>query len=365
MSFIKYFGVLTMKQFSSLLLKNILTLIIVSAIGVCLIIHPQNTVDGIKTGFLLLGNNLIPSLFPFMILSSYISESCIAQMISKVFEKPFKLIFKTSGYGIIPFVLGCLGGYPVGAKTVCEFYESKKISQNDATRLLYWCINPSPAFLITAVGTFMLGNTKSGFLLYFSCLLSSVTIGFICRFLSSNEIYLIENQGKKLKESIFVKSVSKGSEGMLAICGWVLTFCVLSSLCDALNFPYSLAYIIKSAGEVTTGCKNAVSSGLALPVIAGIAGFGGFAVICQCASYSSVCKVRLKYLISSRLINAALSGIYCSALLKLFPQCENASVVISTNTVTFTLYHSIGAAIILIIMCALLILEVDNHKKVC
>lgn len=354
-----------MKRLSSLLLKNILTLVIVSAIGVCLIIHPQNTAEGIKNGFLLLGNNLIPALFPFMVLSSYISESSVARMISKLFEKSFKLIFKTSGYGVIPFVLGCLGGYPVGAKTVSEFYKSNKISQNDATRLLYWCINPSPAFLITAIGTFMLGNTKSGFLLYFSCLLSSVTVGFICRFLSDDEIYPIETENIKPNENIFVKSVSKGSEGMLGICGWVLTFCVLAALCDALKIPYSISYIIKSVGEVTTGCKNAVSSGLALPVIAGIAGFGGFAVICQCASYSSECHVKMKYLICSRLINAALSGIYCSALLKLFPQCENASVVISTSTTTFTLYHSIGAAIILIIMCALLILEVDNRKKMC
>lgn len=354
-----------MKRFSSLLLKNILSLIIVSAIGVCLIVYPQKTAEGIKNGFLLLGNNLIPALFPFMVLSSYISGSSIAEIISRFFEKPFKYIFRTSGYGIIPFILGCVGGYPVGAKTVSEFYERGKISQNDAGRLLYWCINPSPAFLITAVGTFMLGNTKSGFILYFSCLLSSLTVGFFCRFLSNGEIHPIENQKMKPKESVFVKSVSKGSEGMFAICGWVLTFCVLASLCDALNLPYSLSYIIKSVGEVTTGCKNAISSGLSLPVIAGISGFGGFAVICQCASYSSVCKVEMKYLICSRLINSALSAIYCSSFLKLFPQSENASVVISTNTATFTLYHSIGASIILIIMCALLILEVDNRKKIC
>ena len=152
---------------------------------------------------------------------------------------------------------------------------------------------------------------------------------------------------------------------MLSICGWVLTFCVLSSLCDALKLPYSIAYIIKSVGEVTTGCKNAASSGLSLPVIAGISGFGGFAVICQCASYSALCKVKMKHLICSRLINAAISGIYCSALLSLFPQCKNASVVLGTNAASFTLYQSTASAIILIIMCVLLILEVDNRKKVC
>ena len=354
-----------MKKICSVLLKNIVTLVIVSVVGVCLIIHPQNTTDGIKNGFLLLGNNLIPSLFPFMVLSSFISGSGVAQMISKIFEKPFRFFFKTSGYGIIPFVLGCLGGYPVGAKTVCEFYEEGKISQNDAGRLIYWCINPSPAFLITAVGTFLLNNAKSGLILYFSCLLSSVTVGFFCRFISSNEMYPIESYQKNAKENLFVKSVSKGSEGMLAICGWVLTFCVLASLCDALNFPYSLSCIIKSAGEVTTGCKNAISTGLSLPVVAGISGFGGFAVICQCASYASLCKTPMKYLICSRLINSALSAIYCSVILKFFPQCEIAGVIIGSNTVTIPLYHSISAAIILIAMCALLILEVDNRKKVC
>lgn len=354
-----------MKRISSVLIKNIVSLIIVSAIGVCLIIYPKNTADGIKNGFFLLGNNLIPALFPFMVLSSYLSESSVAEFISKLFEKPFNILFRTSGYGVISFILGALGGYPVGAKTVCEFYKSEKISQNDANRLLYWCINPSPAFLVTAVGTFMLGNTKSGFILYFSCIFSSLTIGFFSRFLSNDEIRPIKNQTSKSKESLFVKSVSKGSEGMLAICGWVLTFCVLASLCDAINLPYSVSYIIKSVGEVTTGCKNAVASGLSLPIIAGISGFGGFAVICQCASYSFTCKTEIKYLICSRFINSALSGIYCSALLKIFPQCENVSVVIGNGTTTFTLYHSISASIILIIMCALLILEVDNRKKMC
>ena len=354
-----------MKRFSTLLFKNLLTLIIVSAIGVCLVIYPKNTAEGIKNGFLLLGNNLIPALFPFMVLSSYISESSLAQMISKLFEKAFKIIFKTSGYGIIPFILGSLGGYPVGAKTVCEFYENGKTSENDASRLFYWCINPSPAFLVTAVGTFMLGSTQSGFLLYFSCISASVTIGFFCRFLSNGEIRPIESHHQASKEGLFVNSVSKGSESMLAICGWVLTFCVLSSLCDALRLPYSVSYIIKSVGEITTGCKSAASSGLSLPVIAGVSGFGGFAVICQCASYATRCNVELKTLICSRLINAALSSIYCSALLKLFPQCQNVSVIIGTSTASFSLYHSIGASIILIIMCALLILEVDNHKKMC
>ncbi len=354
-----------MKKHSSLLIKNLITLVILSAIAVCLIIYPKETKQGIKSGFILLGENLIPSLFPFMVLSSYISQSNISNLACKFCEKPFRILFKTSGYGITPFFLGILGGYPVGAKTTAEFFNEEKISQNDAERLLYWCINPSPSFVVTTVGTFMLGNTKSGLLLYFSCILASLTVGFLCRFISSEEIKNIKITPQNAKQNIFVKSVSRGSEAMFSVCAWFLTFSVISSLCVALKLPYSLSYIIKSIGEVTLGCKNAISANFSLPVIAGIIAFGGLAVICQCASYSIICKTELKNLVCSRLINAALSTIYCSLLLKVFPQCQVVSVVVGSRTTPLTLYHSFGATIILFIMCIVLILEVDNRKKVC
>ena len=354
-----------MKKFSSILLKNILTLIIVCSIAVCLIIYPEDTAKGIKNGFFLLGNSLIPALFPFMVLSSYISQSNIAELLCKLVEKPFKYIFKTSAYGFIPFVLGLLGGYPIGAKTVAEFYKDGKISENEAQRLLYWCINPSPAFAIIAVGTFMLRNTKAGFILYFSCVLASLTVGFLCRFIGNGEITELKNSRENMDKNIFVKSVSKGSEAMFSVCGWVLTFCVLSALCQALKLPHTLTAIIKSVGEVTTGCENAVLSDLSLPVIAGILGFGGFAVICQCATYSTACNTEIKNLLCSRLINASLSTIYSSLLLKIFPQYTDVFVILGSENASFHLYHSIGASIILLTMCILLILEVDNRKTLC
>ncbi len=354
-----------MKNSSRLFIKNLLTLITISSVAFCLIIYPKDTANGIKNGFLLLGNSLIPSLFPFMVLSSYISQSSISEASSKIFEKNFQFIFKTSGYGVVTFILGLLGGYPIGAKTIAEFYKAEKLTQNDAQRLLFWCINPSPAFAVTAVGTFMLGNTESGFLLYASCICASLTVGFLCRFLSDGETAHITPKKASSGQNIFVKSVSSGSEAMFSVCGWVLTFSVFASLCDALRLPSSACTLIKSVAEVTTGCRNAVNANLSLPIIAAILGFGGFAVICQCAVYSSACKMRIKFLICSRLLNASLSSIYCFLLLKLFPQCAEVSMVIGTKTGYITLYHSIGATIILFIMCALLILEVDNRKKIC
>ena len=211
----------------------------------------------------------------------------------------------------------------------------------------------------------MLCNTKSGIIIYFSCILASVVTGFFCRFISDNTTLPITATEKTSCEGLFVKSVARGSEAMLGVCGWVLTFCVLTALCDCLKLPHTVSYIIKSVGEVTTGCKGAAEAGLSLPVIAGIIGFGGFAVICQCAGYASTCGIKMKYLISSRLIISALSSIFCSAILEIFPQYENVSVTIGSGAGTLTLYHSTTATIILLVMCIVLILEVDNRKKMC
>ena len=122
----------------------------------------------------------------------------------KFFKKPFNFIFRTNAYGIVPLILGILGGYPIGAKTIAEFYKEEKLSQNDAERLLYWCINPSPAFAISAVGTFMLGNTTSGFILYCSCILASLTLGFFCRYLSNGNIETVNTKKETFQKNIFV-----------------------------------------------------------------------------------------------------------------------------------------------------------------
>lgn len=334
-------------------------------VGACLLIYPKATADGIRNGLELLGNSLIPSLFPFMVLSSYITQSGVAQIIGKLFEKPFSHIFKTNGYGVVPWLSGLLGGYPVGAKTVAELYTDNKISQSQAQRLLYWCVNPSPAFTVTAVGTFMLGNTESGLILYASCVLSSLTVGFLCRFLSDGEAPADLHGHRPPRENAFASSVSNGGKAMLSVCGWVLTFSVLCALCEPLNLPQSVASLIRASSEVTTGCKNVATQGMSLPVMAAVTGFGGFAVICQCGVYSSACGLKSRYLLCSRILNSALGTIYCALLLKVFPQCETVGAVISTPVNTLPLYHSMGAAVILMAMCLLLILEVDNRKKVC
>lgn len=354
-----------MKKRIDLFIRKMPIIICVALIGAGLVIYPETAAKGIRNGLTLLGNNLIPSLFPFTVFSSYISENAFSEKIAVIIDKPMKKVFKIGGNAVIPFLLGTLGGYPVGAKTAADFYKSGKLTENEAQRLLFWAVNPSPAFTVTAVGTFMLRNTKCGLIIYFSSILASLTVGFFCRFLSDGKkiigTYRIESNGK----NALVKAVTGGTEAILGISGWVLTFSALSSLCDKLAIGDSARLFIKSVLEVTTACETVTSNALPLTVIASAIGFGGFAVIFQTASYCEICSLEIKKLICARIVLSAFTSLYTAVLLKIFPQTVETSATINVIGHNFSVYHSIPAAAILMIMCAALILEVDNRKKVC
>lgn len=331
-----------------------------------LLVYPSYTSAGIKKGLLLLGENIIPSLFPFMVLSTYVSQSPATEFMARLMDKPSRKIWNVNGNGLIAVFLGLIGGYPVGAKTVAEFYADGKLSQQEASKLMNWCVNPGPAFVITAVGTYMLNNTVSGIILYASNLLSCLYISIFTRFFNSIELPKAPCYSSKEKSSnLLIKSVSTGSEGMLSTCGWVLTFSAVAALLDATVTTKGLRLFLQCVTEVTTGCGICTQVPLPLPAISAVIGFGGFAVIAQVAPYLTKCGVSIKQFICWKAVNSALSAFFCSGLLKLFPQGIAVFSGSSQASPVPTLSSGISVAIVLFLMCLVFIFEVDNKRKIC
>lgn len=356
-----------MKNSSVKILKHLPKIIIIILSLLCLLLFPKEIGEGVKKGLYLSGESIIPALFPFMILSAYISSSPYALYFSRKTEKLARKLFNISGAGLTAVLLGILGGYPIGAKTAEEFYLRKMLSKADTHRTLSWCVNPSPAFVITAVGSFMLQNTKSGIIMYISVLLSSFTIGLFSRFTGdkTDAESLYKTETVIDRKDIFINSVASASKSMLLICAWVLFFSAVCTGMNAFTDNKSLTLFIKALAEVTTGCESAVKSNISLSLICALLGFGGFAVIFQISPYLQNCGYDLKLFICWRAISGALSAFFCSALLKIFPQAQTVSQTILAGRTEITLSHSIGASIILLLTCIVFILEVDNKQKVC
>ena len=334
----------------------------VIAFGAIILTHPQIASAGIKKGLLLLYDSLIPALFPFMIVSCYIARSPVTDRISIMANKLTYRCLHINAYHTLAFTLGCLGGYPVGAKTITEFRRQGFITLTDSHRLFCCCVNPGASFVITAVGSFMLGSTISGIIIYASCIASSLVLGaFSSLLFKSSEEASPRKETDTRHDNVFIKSVSSGVESMLGICGWVILCSALCELSAQLISNDGARLFINAVAEVSSGCKSTIEAGLSLPVLCAVISFGGLAVAAQISPDLADSGIKLKTYICWRVAGSAISALFCSGLTKIFPQ----SIAVSTTlTPVHTLTRGIPTALVMVFMCIVLIFEVDNKRKV-
>src|SRR5699024_8418272 len=154
---------------------SLVTIALLVAIA-ALVSAPTQAVDGAKNGLDLCCNVIIPSLFPFFVLSSMAVDWGLAAYLGRLLGGVMRPLFRVSGSCAIAVVLGFIGGYPLGAKTAIELYRQGLCSKVETERLLAFCNNSGPAFILGVVGVGVFGSSAIGLLLYAShCLASLLT----------------------------------------------------------------------------------------------------------------------------------------------------------------------------------------------
>lgn len=269
--------------------------------------------DGLKAG----GEILIPSLFPFMAAALFITKVGIPRFVSLPLDKLCRLLFKNgNGAGTL---LSYLAGFPVGAKLIAEEYKSGALDKSGTAAKLSYSVNSGPAFIITVVGTGVLGSTELGVLLFCTVTLSSVINGMIfTRLVSGGGAPQPKGYIKSdcTASEAFVNSVCDTSLSMLGITGFVVLF---SSLLSMLKKFLPSGIIPAAAGllEVTIGViLNRESS---LPVLAGVIGFGGMSVICQVLMAVKEVDFDRKVFFLSRATHGILSFIITKIAISVIP----------------------------------------------
>lgn len=309
------------KSQRTIMLYYIPVLFILFFTGFMLLRFPETASQGISDGVDLSLGTLIPSLYPFMVLSTLVIELGIFDKIPGFFSRISKAIFSLSSKSLGVIILSHIGGLPLGCKMTSELFERGEISLSDGRKMLMFCYCTGPAFTISSVGLYMLGSKYAGLIIYISLVLSSLTVGILSRFFGDSNAF-IPSANKDLKAKTFssslVRSVSSGSTAMLNVCAWVILFSCINRLIEILPLSDSLKMFFYAISEVTNGTY--LSAGvLPLPIIAGIIGFGGLCGHCQVMPYIIKLRLNYKYFLISRIVCASLSVVYCDLLLKFFP----------------------------------------------
>lgn len=149
--------------------------------GAALLFFPDVSAAAAREGVTLCLQTVLPSLFPFFVLSSLLVQSDVPRLLSRAMAGVMYPLFGVSGAGASALILGLLGGYPVGARTVAELYGRGEIAREEAEQLLAFCNNSGPGFFLGVCGTAVFGSTRAGAYLYLIHVGAALVTGVLLR----------------------------------------------------------------------------------------------------------------------------------------------------------------------------------------
>ncbi len=325
---------------------------------------PESIKAGVTDGLEICFYTIIPSLFPFMVLSSYITKSNVISYFHKCLSPISGFVFRLPPCTIPAIIMSNIGGFPVGIKMTNDLYSKGQITKNQAMRMCFFCMNGGPAFVITAVGVNMLHSMKAGVIIYASLVLSSLILGVVTSFLGDkNELNMEMKKEMQEPVSCLSASVSDSLNSVLCICAWVVLFSSVICCISRFNISNNVYLCIVSFLEVTKGCIS-ISGIMPLSIIAGVIGFGGICVHCQVLSYIRNMDVKYAHFIVSRVLSGAISALISYGLFMIFP--VETDVFGNTQGITKVDFSvSIPAFLVFISMCVILIFDIDKKRKIC
>lgn len=280
---------------------------------------PAESSRELGRGLSLCAGTLIPTLFPFMVISEILVRADIASFISPILSKPMKYLFGVSGSGAAALVLGMICGFPVGGKTAAALYERGYISKTDAEKLMSFCNLPSAPFMIFAVGEKLFGSRELGIFLYLNVLAVTLLCGIILNFIKGRKQskYCLEIQSPQHESysliRIFTDSVTSAAYSTVNVCAYVAFFtCAVGSLGNIFAvFGESFKAILFSFFELTSGsaaCSSLEDRRLGVILASAAAGWSGLSVFFQIFSLTRTSRgdISMKEYLASKSLAAVI-----------------------------------------------------------
>lgn len=278
------------------------------ALMVMLLRHNGVVGEAVRQGLLLCGRSVIPSLFPFLTAVSLAVECGLFTLLRRL-RLPV---------GGAVFLVGAVGGYPLGARTVGELYRVGSLSRPQAERLLTFCNNSGPAFILSIVGRGIFGSQKIGWILYGLHLVAALIAGGLLGGFGENR-----RRGKDraiqavnvpitavnvpFSPAVFVSVLRNSALSMLDICSFVVFFLTLTTLFRQLwpAVPPALFGVL----ELTVGVTSLDHTAASFCAGAALLGWGGVSVHCQTAAVLEETGISLKRYLLAKALQSVVSAL--------------------------------------------------------
>ena len=289
-----------------------------------MILAPQQMIDSARYALRLCAELIIPSLFPFFVVSGLLSRLGFSARLAGRLSRPAARLYGISGAGATALFMGLIGGYPLGAAYIADMRRQGLISAEEGERLMGFCNNSGPAFLIGSIGAGVFGSARLGLGLYIIHILSALITGLFFRGSGRYKAqlpHLPESRGSAL-----IDSVRQAAQSILSVCGFIVCFCVIIGLMDAGGYFSLLVGRLASLTGLELHSARALLSGVLelgsgigamrglspspvnLAIAAGIVGWGGVSVHFQTYAVLAESDIKGDLHLTGRLICCAVSS---------------------------------------------------------
>ncbi len=319
----------------------------------CLLLLLKNSelaISYMNRGLLLCARTIVPSLFPFLVLSELLVSGDAASHLPKPLLRPLEKLFGLPADGCIAVLLGAVCGFPVGAKCTVLAYRKGTLSQEEAERVLCFSNNPSSAFLISAVGVSLFANRSFGIVLYAVTLSVSLIVGILLSLLQKKNGEPKEKTDPLFRDppfsnaasldgaKLFTSSIRSATESILLVCAYVIFFSTLVGTLrfvpDALSLPTELHALLFCLFEISSGMSVASTLGstqIAACLCAFCAGWSGLSVHCQILSVCDGCGFSFRRYALSKLLQGLLCALIFSLVIHFMPELLIPARIVSTH----------------------------------
>ena len=217
---------------------------LMTAAAVCaalgLIVCSAEAMEGARRALALCCEVLIPSLFPFFVISALVQELGLPSRLGRLAAPAMSRLFGVSGSGCSALILGLMAGYPLGAASVAGLVRRGELSRAEGERLLGFCNNSGPAFILGAAGAGVFGSVRAGVILYISHIIAALLSGLLLSFGHRSRTYTLP-EPSPVGTGALPAAVLASVRNMLNVCGFVLAFGVVVAVLDAVGFLPALA----------------------------------------------------------------------------------------------------------------------------
>ena len=277
-------------------------------------LFPSEVSNGIRRALSLAYQSLVPALFPFMILSDLLL-SIDWRFFDQIIGTRIGKLFGVSPIAARVIIIGCLSGFPIGAKLCADLYRQGKLSESEAQTTLHLASFCSPAFIIMGIGRGVLDSASLGTKIYWIILFSHLLSGLIFRRSRKHSAETSRAYDRQTSFSL-TESIEKAGLGCMKITAYLAFFSAVSSIISGFIKNNAIASVFAILFEIGSGASFIdANSRYATIILCGGIAFSGLSVAMQITSYAKQVGISMKTYYLGKILSCIFAAFFAHVFL--------------------------------------------------